>query len=166
MSITNNVTRILDAKKVKFTAHSLPEEKLGAVEAAELLDVPASQVFKTIVATRTGPGKPILAVVPGNREVDLKLVAKAVNEKKVKLASHQQAEELTGLQTGGISPLALINKGFQVFIDQSAQNLETIFISGGQRGLNIQLSPLDTAKLTNARFVPLSSYPPKLSANN
>jgi len=95
-------------------------------------------------------------VIPGNQELDLKKLAQAAGEKKVRLATHQQAEELTGLQTGGISPLALINKGFQVFIDDSAHSLADIYISGGQRGLNLQLSPKDIAKLTNGRFVPLT----------
>ena len=151
MPITNNVTRMLDAKKIQYTAHELPEEKLGASRSAEILGVPASQVFKSIVTVRTGPGKPILAVIPGDEELNLKLAAKAVGEKKLKVATHQEAEELTGLQTGGISPLALINKGFQILLDRSALEHATIFVSGGQRGLNIQISPKDLMKLTNAR---------------
>lgn len=156
MPIVNNVTRMLDARKISYQAHALPEEKLGAVEAAQHLGVPPEQVFKTIVAIRTTPGKPILAVVPGNCELDLKLLASAVGQKKIKVASHAQAEELTGLQTGGISPLALINKGFQIFVDQTALSHSSIFISGGQRGLNIELSPNDLVKLTNARAVKIS----------
>lgn len=137
-------------------AHELPPEKLGAMEAAELLGVEPSRVFKTIVATRTKPGKPILAVVPGDEELNLKLTAKALGEKKITLASHAQAEELTGLQTGGISPLALINRGFQVLIDQSALDLGTIFISGGQRGLSIELKPGDLVSLLKAKTAPLT----------
>jgi len=151
MTTINNVTRLLDAKKIPYTAHELPQEKLGAVGSAEHLGVAPELVFKTIVAVRTTPGKPILAVVPGNKELDLKQLAKVINEKKVRLATHQQAEDLTRLQTGGISPLALINKGFQIVIDQSAKSHPTIFISGGQRGLNIELSPKDLIKITNAR---------------
>ena len=156
MTTINNVTRLLDAKKISYSAHELPQEKLGAVEAAGYLGVSPDRVFKTIVAIRTTPGKPILAVVPGNKELDLKLLAKAIMEKKVRVASQQQAEELTKLQTGGISPLALINKGFQMLVDQSAMNHPTIFISGGQRGLNIELSPKDLIKITNARAAIIS----------
>ena len=156
MTTINNVTRLLDAKKIPYTAHDLPQEKLGAVGSAEHLGVAPDLVFKTIVAVRTTPGKPILAVVPGNKELDLKQLAKVINEKKVRLATHQQAEDLTRLQTGGISPLALINKGFQIVIDQSAETHPAIFISGGQRGLNIELSPKDLIKLTNARTAPIS----------
>ncbi len=156
MPIVNNVTRMLDAKKISYTAHDLPEEKLGAAEAAEFLGVNPELVYKTIVAVRTTPGKPILALVPGNSELDLKLLAKVLGEKKVRVASYQQAEELTGLQTGGISPLALINKGFQIVLEQEALSHPAIFVSGGQRGLNIQLSPKDLRKLTNARTAKIS----------
>ena len=112
-------------------------------------------VYKTIVITREGKGKPILAVVPGDREVDRKALASAAGEKKVFVPTQREAEQLTKLQAGGISPLALINRGFQVIIDASAQVLPEIFISGGQRGLNIRLAPSDLASLTNARFAPI-----------
>lgn len=157
MSAINNVTRLLQSRKVAFVAHELPPEKLGAMEAAELLSVDPSRVFKTIVATRTKPGKPILAVVPGDQELNLKLAAKALGEKKIILASHAQAEELTGLQTGGISPLALINRGFQVLIDQSVLRYKTIFISGGQRGLSIEIRPQDLIKLCRMKPAQLAS---------
>lgn len=152
MAIVNNVTRMLDSRKVEYTAYELPVEKLGALETAHLLDIDAAAVFKTIVVTRDKPGKPLLIVVPGDSSVDLKLVATALKEKKVHLPTEREAEELTGLQAGGISPLALINKGFQVLIDSSAQNFNEIHISGGQRGLNIKLPVADLARLTNARF--------------
>ena len=150
MTITNNVTRFLDARKVKYVAHELPAEKLGAVEAAHYMDVSPDQVFKTIVIVREKK-KPILAVIPGPRVVDLKLLASFLAEKKVHLPTEREAEELTGLQAGGISPLALINKGFQVVIDSAAQGFEQIYISGGQRGMDIQLRVDDLVKLTNAR---------------
>jgi Cys-tRNA(Pro)/Cys-tRNA(Cys) deacylase len=147
----NNITRMLDAKKIPYTAFELPAEKLGALETARLLNVPLEQVFKTIVVKREEKGKPILAVVPGSTEVDLKFLAKALGEKKLYLPTEREAEQLTGLQAGGISPLALINKGFQVVLDASAHNYKEIHISGGQRGLNIRLSVDALIKLTNAR---------------
>src|SRR5688500_372108 len=103
MAITNNVTRFLDARKVKYGVHELPPEKLGALEAAEFMGVPAQQVFKTIV-TRRERGKPVLAVIPGPRVVDLKLLAAFLGEKKMSLPTEKEAEALTGLQAGGISP--------------------------------------------------------------
>ena len=151
MSVTNNVTRFLDSRKVKYAAHELPTEKLGAVEAAQLLNLPMEQVFKTIV-TKREKGKPVLAVIPGPHVVDLKLLASFLGEKKMHLPTEREAEQLTGLQAGGISPLALINKGFQVVIDSAANEFDEIYISGGQRGLNIQLGVSDLAKLVNAKM--------------
>jgi Cys-tRNA(Pro)/Cys-tRNA(Cys) deacylase len=154
--MVNNITRFLDAKKVKYTAFETPAEKLGALETAQILNVPPEQVFKTIVVTRAKPGKHILAVIPGPNQVELKLLAAALGEKKVSLPTERQAEQLTGLQAGGISPLALINRGFQVVIDSSAQNFPEIHVSGGQRGLNICLPVKDLMALTNARFAVIS----------
>ncbi len=154
--IRNNVTRLLDQRKIPYTAFELPVEHLGAEETARLLDVPLEQVFKTIVVRREGRRKPLLAVVPGTGDVDLKALARAVGEKKVHLPTQREAEALTGLQAGGISPLALLNRGFQVVLDQSARNFEEIHISGGQRGLNIRLPVEALIRLTKARLAPIS----------
>ena len=158
MTITNNITRLLQARKVRFKAHELPQEKLGALEAAQYLGVPEMQVFKTIV-TRRERGKLVLAVVPGPRVVDLKLLAAYLGEKKMLLPTEREAESLTGLQAGGISPLALINKGFQVVIDSAADAFQEIYISGGQRGLDIQIHVGDLVGLTKARVGVISKAP-------
>ena len=150
MSPVNNVTRFLDSHKVSYTVFETPAEKLGAREVAEFLNVPLETVSKTIVVRRDKPKKPILTVIPGPCTVDLKSLARFLGEKKVYLPTEREAEQLTGLQAGGISPLALINKGFQVIIDSSAQNYSEIHISGGQRGLNIELPVADLIKLTKA----------------
>jgi Cys-tRNA(Pro)/Cys-tRNA(Cys) deacylase len=151
MPHVNNVTRFLDSHKVSYTVFETPTGKLGAQEVAEFLNLPAETVFKTIVVRRDKPKKPVLAVVPGPFTVDLKFLAAFLGEKKVYLPTEREAEQLTGLQAGGISPLALINKGFQVVIDSSANNYSEIHVSGGQRGLNIKLPVADLVKLTNAR---------------
>lgn len=152
MSIVNNVTRLLDARRIAYTAYATPSEKLGAVETARFLNVRPEAVFKTIVILCEKPRKPLLVLVPGPSEVDLKKLAAALGEKKVRLPSEREAERLTGLQAGGISPLALINKGFQVIIDSSALEMEEIHVSGGQRGLNIKLRVDALANLVHARF--------------
>jgi Cys-tRNA(Pro)/Cys-tRNA(Cys) deacylase len=167
MPPVNNVTRFLDSRKVSYTAFETPDEKLGALETAAFLNVPPETVFKTIVVTRDKrstpqsgsvekPRKPILAVIPGPSSVDLKLLAAFLGEKKVHLPTEREAEALTGLQAGGISPLALINKGFQVIIDSAAQEYPEIHVSGGQRGLNIRLPAADLIKLTSARAAHIS----------
>jgi Cys-tRNA(Pro)/Cys-tRNA(Cys) deacylase len=155
MANPNNITRLLDSKKIPHQEFALPAEKLGARETARLLGVNPELVYKTIVITRP-KGKPILAVIPGPNRVDLKLLASALGEKKVTLPTEREAEGLTGLQAGGISPLALINKGFQVVIDSAAKGNGELHVSGGQRGLNIRLPVQALASLTNARFGAIS----------
>lgn len=148
--VKNNVTRMLVSKEIPFQAFELPTEKLGGLEAAQILGVDPESVFKTIVVTRAQRGKPILAMVPAPGEVDLKALARVLGEKKVFLASQKEAERITGLQVGGISPLALLSRGFQVVINSSAESLEEIYLSGGQRGINIRLAPYDLIDLTQA----------------
>jgi Cys-tRNA(Pro)/Cys-tRNA(Cys) deacylase len=154
--VTNNVTRFLDACKITYTAYEVPEEKLGALGTALFLKVSPEIVFKTIVVMRERAGKPILALAPGTTEVDLKKLACEVHERKLHLPTEREAEQITGLRAGGISPLALINRGFLVVIDQSAIECGIIHISGGQRGLNIRLSAQDLVKVTNARVAYIS----------
>jgi Cys-tRNA(Pro)/Cys-tRNA(Cys) deacylase len=157
MPATNNITRLLDARKIPYTAFELPEEKLGALETAKRLNVSPEIVFKTIVIVREKPGKPILAVIPGNRAANTKAIAALLGEKKVRVPTQHEAEQLTRLQAGGISPLALINRGFQVLLDQSAGQLDQIHISGGQRGLNIRLPVKALMELTHAKLAEISS---------
>ena len=151
MSVKNNVTRLLDGKKIPYTAFEVPAVKLSAMEVADLLGKPPENVFKTIVLRAEKNKKPILAVVPATGEVDPKKLASFLKEKKVSVTSQQEAETLTGLLAGGISPLALIHKGFQVIMDASALTREKVILSGGQRGLQIELKVDDLMRLTNAR---------------
>ena len=158
----NNVTRMLDQRGVAYTAYDLPREKLGALETARRLGVPPERVFKTIVVVRSGRRKPILAVVSAVQEVNLKAVAQAVGEKKVRVPPQKEAERLTGLQAGGISPLALLGRGFTVLLDTSATEADYLHISGGQRGLNLRLNTTDFIRLTGARVASIGR--PLLSA--
>ena len=153
---STNITRLLDSHKISYTTFELPTEKLGALETARLLNVQPELVYKTIVFTREGQGKPILAIVPGTTEVDLKALARAVEEKKLHLPTEREAERLTGLQVGGISPLALINRGFQIVLDASSKTHPEIYISGGQRGLNIRLPVKALIDLTRAQLTEIA----------
>ena len=157
--VKNNVTRLLDAKKVDYRtyAYEYNPETHSAVAVAEAIGKPPAQVFKSLVALADKPGhKPMLAVIPGPTSLNLKALAKVAGVKKVKMASHQQAETLTGLQTGGIRPLALINKGFTVYLDERAQAYDAIVLSAGQRGAQVELAVDDLLRLTRARFARLS----------
>jgi len=153
----NNVTRLLDAKGIVYTAIRLPDDrKLSAVEVAATIGAPPEQVFKTIVLTRPAKGRPILAVIPGPAEVDLKAAAAAVGEKKVSMPSQRVAETLTGLQAGGISALALFDKGFEVLLDEFAEVFEEIYVSGGERGLDVRIGVMEFVALTEARIFSLT----------
>jgi len=158
MSFKNNVTRFLDKKRISYQTYTYEynPETHSAVAVAVAIGKPPAQLFKSLVAIPNQPGrKPMLVVIPGPDTLDLKALAKAVGVKKARMASHAQAEELTGLQTGGISPLALINKGFDIYLDEQAQAFETIIISAGERGAQIELPVKDLVKLSRARFVRL-----------
>ena len=156
MMTANNITRLLDNRKITYKAFELPRHKLGAEQTARLLNAPLSIIFKSIVIQRANPGKPILAVVPGDKEVNLKALAKVVGEKKVIAATQKNAERLTKLQAGGISPIALINRGFEIVIDDSVLNQETVHISGGELGVNIRLRSRDLVDLTQAAVAKIS----------
>lgn len=159
MDFKNNVTRFLDSKKVNYKVHTYDYDAgvESAVQVAVSIGLPPTQVFKTLVVLPDQPNrKPMLVVIPGPDTLDLKSLAKAANLKKAKMATHAEAESLTGLQTGGISPLALINKGFDVYLSDQAQHYDTIAVSAGQRGANIQLGVKELVKLTNARLIKLA----------
>ena len=154
--IKNNITRLLESRGIDFEAFELPNEKLSGIEAASYLGVEPELVYKTIVVKRQNRGIPVLALVPAPNEVDLKALSRALGEKKVYLATLKEAEQITGLQTGGISPLALLNRRFQVIIDSAVQLRNKIFISGGQRGINILLATEDLVSMTNASIASIS----------
>lgn len=159
MSFKNNVTRLLDGRKIKYTVHQYDYDAgvHSAVEVAEAIGLPPEQVFKTLVVMPDEKQrKPMLVVLPGPDTLDLKVLAKAIRIKKAKMAAHEQAEKLTGLQTGGISPLALVNKGFDIYIEQSALAFKTIAVSAGERGVNVEVPVKDLVKLTNARALDLA----------
>lgn len=159
MNFRNNATRLLDSRNVPYTVHEYDynEETRNAVAVATAVGMEPVRVFKTLVALADDANhKPLLAVVPGPQTLNLKALAKAAGTKKVRMAAHEQAESLTGLQTGGISPLALINRGFVVFIDESARTFDIIAVSAGERGAQIALAPADLIKLTRARVAQLT----------
>jgi Cys-tRNA(Pro)/Cys-tRNA(Cys) deacylase len=97
-----------------------------------------------------------LVLIPGPCALDLKGLAQALGEKRLHMASQREAEELTGLQVGGISALAPLERGFKVYVEQAAQSLTEIVVSAGQRGMNLRLRVDDFMRLTKARFVAAS----------
>jgi Cys-tRNA(Pro)/Cys-tRNA(Cys) deacylase len=147
-----NSMRVLEAQDVPYEVFTFPRKHHSATEVAELAGVSPAQVYKTLVVQRD-EGKPLLVMVAGDRELDLKRLATALGEKKLRMASQKDAERLTGLQVGGISPLALLNRGFEICLDERAKDQEQVYISAGQRGVNLRLAVEDLQRVTAARFV-------------
>lgn len=146
------VMKLLEKKKVAYSIHPYPSTERDAEKIAEIFGVSGRDVFKTLVVVRTTPkSKPLLVMVPADSQLDLKRLANAVGDKKLKMAKHEEAEALTGLQVGGISPLALLNKGFQFVLDESADSLEAIFISAGKRGINLKVPVAAIKSFTGAK---------------
>ena len=152
MTEKTNAMRMLEARKIPFETYTFDLDIHSADGVAEALGLPAHQVYKTLVAVRQR-GKPLLVLVAGDRELDLKRLAHAAGEKKLHMASYKEAESLTGLQVGGISALALINRGFDVYIDRAATRLSHILVSAGCRGINLKLSVEDLIRITRARVI-------------
>jgi Cys-tRNA(Pro)/Cys-tRNA(Cys) deacylase len=147
-----NSMRLLDQQKVDYTAHEFPDTIHSADGVADYLGVPRERVYKTLVAL-PATGKPILVMIAGSKELDLKKLARAVGIKKAQMASHKEAEQLTGLQTGGISALALLHKNFAVYLDQAALQQERILVSAGRRGLNLELPVQELIRVTRAKVI-------------
>ncbi|MCK6628257.1 MAG: aminoacyl-tRNA deacylase [Anaerolineae bacterium] len=147
-----NSMRILEQQKVSYTVREFPDTIHSADGVADYFGLPREWVYKTLVVL-PNTGKPMLVMVSGSRELDLRKLAAAVGQKKVQMAAHKEAERLTGLQTGGISALALLHKNFTVYIDQPALEMERILVSAGKRGVNLELSVQDLIRVTKAKVV-------------
>lgn len=117
-------------------------------EAAHALDLPPGRVFKTLVASVDG--RLTVAVVPVAGELDLKALAAAVGGKRASMADPADAERATGYVRGGISPLGQ-RRRLPAVVDESAAGFDTVFVSAGRRGLQIELAPADLVRLTGAR---------------
>ena len=154
-----NAMRMLEARGIAYVAHYFPPEIHSAQGVADEVGLPAAQVFKTLVVVpgkASGGGEALLAIVPGDRELDLKKLDRASGEKRLRMASQREAESLTGLRVGGISALALLHEGFEVFLDASVADHSEILVSAGQRGINVQIAADDLVKLTGAHVCPIS----------
>jgi Cys-tRNA(Pro)/Cys-tRNA(Cys) deacylase len=147
-----NAMRVLEGRKVRYEVFTFSPEFHSADEVAEILGLPPDEVYKTLVVLRP-KGKPMLIMVAADKELDLKKVAQAVGEKKVHMALHREAEELTGLQVGGISALALLGRPFDVFIDRPATGLSHVLVSAGQRGMDVRVAVPDLIRVTRARVI-------------
>ncbi|MFD2230188.1 Cys-tRNA(Pro) deacylase [Alkalimarinus sediminis] len=139
--------------KIFYKVHHYEHDKNAnsyGEEAAEKLNLPASRVFKTLVVALDS-GVLAVAVIPVSNQLSLKAMASAVKTKKVKMADPKAVERSSGYVLGGVSPLGQ-KRRLHTVIDKQALSFDTIFVSAGRRGLEIELSPNDLAAVLEASF--------------
>jgi Cys-tRNA(Pro)/Cys-tRNA(Cys) deacylase len=149
-------TKLLNQFGVPYKVHEYqhdPSATSYGLEAADKLGYPYEQVFKTLVV-QIDEGFAV-AIVPVNRQVNLKSVAKTVGSKKALLAKPEIASRLTGYVVGGISPVGQ-KKLLPTVIDEQAQLQDSILVSGGKRGFDIEINPVDLAQIVKAIFAPIA----------
>ncbi|EID55290.1 Cys-tRNA(Pro) deacylase [Saccharomonospora xinjiangensis] len=149
-------TALLTRRKVAHTVHSYehdPRESSYGLEAVAALGVAEERVFKTLVAEVDG--KLTVGVVPVTGQLNLKALAAAVGGKRARMADVEAAQRATGYVLGGISPLGQRTR-LPVVVDASVRRFDTVFCSGGRRGLEIELAPDDLVALTAATVAPIA----------
>lgn len=150
-----NVMRELDQKKITYVEHTYDAEKaISGVDVANILNQDPEKVFKTLVCVSKSKTYYVF-VVPSLAELDLKKAAKASGEKNIELIPQKELLPLTGYVHGGCSPLGM-KKQFMTYFDETAMLFDTIMVSGGRRGYQVELDPLDFKKLIPCEFVDLT----------
>src|SRR5574344_2140092 len=150
-----NVARLLDKAKVKYELipYDVDENDLSAIHVAESLGEDIEQVFKTLVLHGEKSGY-FVCVIPGEHEIDLKLAAKVSGNKKCDLIPLKDLLPLTGYIRGGCSPIGM-KKHFPTYFHETVTNHENVYVSAGQRGLQIKIAPNDLIKEAQATLADL-----------
>lgn len=158
MPAKTNAARLLDTLKLPYEliSYDVDEEHLDAVHVAQSCGQNVDQVFKTLV-THTDKSGIAVFCIPGAYELDLKKAAAAGGNKSAELVKVKDLFSLTGYIRGGCSPLGM-KKKYPVFIDETAQLYDYVFVSGGLRGLQIKIAPADLAAAADATFTDLLHY--------
>ena len=152
MAAVPPAVRILDQLRIPYELVRFDTSIRDAERVAAESGRPPDMVYKTIVVETDPPGrKPYVVMMPSNATIDLRVLAASVGVKKLRIASHADAERLTGLKVGGISAIPLARRGgFQCLVEQDALELERILVSAGERGADVELTTADLMKVTNA----------------
>lgn len=151
-----NAIRLIEQQKIPYVEREFAwsEEHIDALTAAHNVGLPEDEIFKTLVTTGNKTG-PVIAVIPGNQELDLKALAKVSGNKKIEMLPLKELEQTTGYIRGGCSPVGM-KKLYPTFIDKSALKKGTIHVSAGRRGLQMSLLAEDLGGLVKAQFVDLT----------
>ncbi len=149
-----NAMRILDRNKITYQVHDYQKSgSISAIDVAEYLNEDIERVFKTLVTIGKSRNNYVY-VIPASKELNLKKAAQCAGEKNIEMIHQKELFPLTGYVHGGCSPIGM-KKTFSTFIDKSALHHQTIFISGGKIGLQIEIKPTDLEKITNCIYVDL-----------
>jgi len=148
-----NSMRFLEQREIPYETFEFSPDIHSAVGVAEALGFPVHEVYKTLVVMPPASKKPVLVVVQGDLELNLKRVGTALGQKGYRMATQKEAESLTGLQVGGISALALMSKQWPVYVDAHARELTEFVVSAGKRGINLRLSVADFLRVTGAQWI-------------
>ncbi len=158
-----NAARLLDQMGIHYElrAYEVDPDDLAAETVAAKIGLPPEQVFKTLVARPVGsrsPGKDwhgvVMAVIPGDQELDLKALAAAAGEKKIELVPVKELQALTGYIRGGVTALAA-KREYPVFVDETIELFDVVSISAGTRGLQILIAPGDYLRATEGTIAAL-----------
>jgi len=151
-----NAARILDQQKIAYELipYEVDETDLGAIHVAEQLGEAVEQVFKTILLRGDKTGV-FICIVPSAEEINLKLAASVSGNKKADTVAMKELLPLTGYIRGGCSPLGM-KKPYPVYLHETAMQYPFIYISAGQRGLQLKLSPVDLLKAVKINVVKLT----------
>jgi Cys-tRNA(Pro)/Cys-tRNA(Cys) deacylase len=151
-----NAARLLDRLGIPYETREYPvdPEDLSAGKVARAVGLPLAQVFKTL-AVRGDRRGVLLALVPGDAELDLKALAKLSGDRRVEMVPLREVQPLTGYVRGGVTALAA-KKSYPVFADQSIQDHAVISVSAGTRGCQLLLAPADYLRATGAAVGPLA----------
>lgn len=153
-----NAARLLDKAGISYDLipYEFDENDLAAQHVADSLGQPIEQVFKTLVLHGDRSGH-IVCVVPGNGEVDLKALAKASGNKKVEMIAMKDLLGVTGYIRGGCSPIGM-KKKFPTYFHSTALDFETIYVSAGVRGLQLEISPVDLVDFVGGIVADVASF--------
>lgn len=166
-----NAARLLDQMGIRYElrAYEVDETDLAAETVAAKIGLPPEQVFKTLVARPVGSRSPakdwhgaVMAVVPGDQELDLKALAAAAGEKKMEMVAVKELQALTGYIRGGVTALGA-KREFPIFVDETIELFDVVSISAGMRGLQILLTPADYLRAVKGRVAGLGQAKKRIS---
>jgi len=156
MAAKTNAARLLDQLGVAYEIreYEVDPDDLAAETVAAKIGFPPEQVFKMLVARGERSGA-VMAVIPGDQELDLKALASAAGERKIQLVPVKELQALTGYIRGGVTAVAA-KREFPVFVDETIELFDRVSVSAGVRGLQILISPSDYIRAVLATVVPLA----------